>query len=101
MDYNYLLLRAHLTLGRYDAETRTFEVRRIRRLLNSICIAVNVICALKIAIMMFGGDLELFYLNEVYIVRGDTEKCKFSIEHSFLVIPWPQSASSLIHLAAL
>ena len=97
MDYNYLLLRAHLTLGRYDAETRTFEVRRIRKILNSICIAVNVICALKIAIMMFGGDLELFYLNEVYIVRGDTEKCKFSIE----LILWPQPASSLIHLAPL
>ena len=69
MGYNYLNLFQPLPLGRYDAYKHRFEMGRTRVNLNYVCMAINIICGLKNAVIMIlpRSSKAMFYLVEIYI----------------------------------
>lgn len=75
MDLNYLLRRVNLSLGRYDAAEKRFYIHPLRKFLNKACITINLICAVKILFILVAEEA-VFPLNEVFIVKGEGEKCK-------------------------
>ena len=77
MDYNYLLAIAGLSLGPYDPVKETFKILPYRRRLTWVFMAVNWLVAFKALLLMFFTDA-IFLLNEMYIVRGNSQKCKFA-----------------------
>lgn len=75
MNFDGLLRRAMLTYGPYDSVNGQFEERPIRKFLNYLCFFTCILAGLKMIPMLFNENA-IFYLVEMYFVRGDVERRK-------------------------
>lgn len=77
MDYNNYILFTLMPLGRYSYENKRVYISRTRTIINRILIAINIICGLKIAlILLIPNNDAVLYFIELYIANGIAQKVK-------------------------